>query len=594
MIDTRLEALRALMKEEEIDLYLVPTEDFHQSEYVGEYFKAREFITGFNGSAGTALISQDQALLFTDARYFLQAENQLASSEFKLVRLGSPSEPSLLESIEELLPEAGRLAFDGRLISVDLGLALEKNLDYKSVDIKYDIDLIDRIWENRPELSKQPAFLLPLKYAGEDTASKLRRIRAQMEKLSANSHLITSIDDICWILNIRGDDVNFSPLVLSYLMIHRDQVELYIDRSKLDQEIIDYLRANGVEVFHDYNQIYADLEKLRNRRLLIDRSRLNYRLYKNIDRSSKKIEARNPSVLFKAIKNPVEIENMRQAQLKDSLAHIKFIYWLKNNFRDQVITEISAIEKLDSLRASMSNFIRPSFEAISAFGPNAALVHYTASEESNSRLEEGNFFLTDTGAGFLEGSTDITRTYALGTVSQSMKRDFTLCLRAHLNLSSANFLYGVNGMNLDILARKPFWDEKLDYKHGTGHGIGYLLNIHEDPVGFRWQFRPSEADILEPGMILTNEPGIYRQGSHGVRLENEILVRQGLKNEYGQFMYFENLTFIPFDLDGLDPDLLSQEEKDLLNNYHRQVYEKTQAYLSEEERNWLRDYTRAI
>lgn len=593
--DTKISNLRKLMKRDNIDIYIVPTADFHQSEYVGEHFKARSYITGFTGSAGTAIITQDLAGLWTDGRYFLQAENELKNSEVKLFKMGVEDVPTILEFISNNLKENETLGFDGRVISMGEGKSYEKAVQKNNGSIKYNCDLINEIWEDRPTLSKEPAFNLDLKYAGESTNSKLKRIRTSMKEHGANSHVITSLDDIAWIFNIRGNDIEFFPLVLSYCIITMDEIHLFIDKEKIVKDIKDeFDKINGLNI-HPYDFVYEAVKKFDSKnKVLIDPSRMNYALYKNIPDNVKIIEKQNPSVLFKSIKNETEIENMKKAQLKDSIAHVRFMYWLKHRVGKEKITEISASKKLDEFRKEQGGYIRPSFAPISSFGKNAAIVHYSPTPESDKELEEGSLFLTDTGGGYYEGSTDITRTYALGEIPQVMKDHFTLTAISNLNLSKARFLHGCNGMNLDILARAPFWDRDLNFNHGTGHGIGYLMNIHEAPIGFRWEYRENEATPFEEGMIVTNEPGIYIEGSHGVRLENELLVCSGEKNEYGQFMFFETITHIPMDLDAINKDLMKPHEKEWLNEYHKEVYNKVSPHLNEEERKWLKEQTREI
>lgn len=593
-IAEKIARLREKMAEKGMDVYVIPTADFHQSEYVGEHFKARAYMTGFTGSAGTAVITASEARLWTDGRYFIQAGKQLAGSPVELMKMGEPGVPTLNEYLQTAVPEGGALGFDGRVIAMGSGFEYEKITAEKNAKIVYDYDLVDEVWEDRPALSEEPVFALELKYAGETTESKLARIREYMKECGAAKHILTTLDDICWILNIRGNDVEFFPLVLSYAVITMDSMELYINEKKLSAEIKEALAKDGV-VLHPYNNIYEDVKKLEDGEvILIDPGKLNYALYSNIPENVVKVEKRNPEELFKAMKNPVEIENIRKAQIKDSVAHVRFMKWLKENIGKQEITEISASEKLDEFRVEMGNFIRPSFGPISALGEHAASAHYSATPESNAVLHEGTMFLTDTGAGFYEGSTDITRTYALGEIPQYMKDDFTLVAISNLMLASAKFMYGCTGLTLDMLARKPFWDRNMNFNHGTGHGVGYLLNIHEGPSGFRWQYRAHEIQPLEEGMVITDEPGVYIEGSHGVRLENELLVCKGEKNEYGQFMYMDTITYVPMDLDAINPDMMTAEEKKLLNDYHKQVYEKVSPYLNEEEKEWLAKYTREI
>lgn len=593
-IDERVKALRQKMAEAKIDVYVVPTADFHHSEYVGEHFKAREFITGFTGSAGIAVITQEEAGLWTDGRYFIQAAAQLKDGPVMLRKMGEPGVPTIKEYLMDTLKEGQNLGFDGRVIAVGEGEAYEKIIAKKKGGIIYDRDLVDEIWEDRPAMSTEPVFLLGIEYTGESTAEKLTRIREEMAKAGANVHILTSLEDICWTLNMRGDDVAFSPLVLSYAIITEEKMLLYIDEKKLGDEIIEMFAADGIEI-RPYNSIYEDVKGLSEQDVvLLDGGRLNYALYQNIPADVKKINAVNPEIWMKGIKNPVEIANIRKAQIKDSVAHVRFMKWLKENVGKMPMTEISCSDKLDEFRAELEGFIRPSFDPISAYGPNGAMCHYKATEESNAEVKEGGFLLTDTGAGFWEGSTDITRTYALGDVPIQQKKDFTVVAISNLALANAKFLYGCTGVILDMLARKPFWDRNLNFNHGTGHGVGYLLNIHEGPAGFRWRSRSGEDAVLEEGMIITDEPGLYIEGSHGIRLENEVLVRKSIANEYGQFMHLEPLTYIPFDLDAIVPEMMSEEDKRHLNEYHAKVYVMISEYLTEEERRWLAEYTRPI
>ena len=593
-VEERIAKLREQMKERGMDVYIVPTADFHQSEYVGEHFKARKFMTGFSGSAGTAVFTMTEARLWVDGRYFIQAAAQIEGTSIEMMKMGKPGVPTIDEYLKEAIPENGTLGFDGRVVAMGNGRRYEEIVAEKNGKIVYAYDLVGEIWEDRPELSKEPVFTLEEKYTGESTASKLKRIREKMTENGATVHVLTTLDDICWTLNIRGNDIEFFPLVLSYAVITMDQMHLYIDESKLDEEIKASFAKDGI-VLHPYNDIYEDIKAYgADETFLIDPIRLNYALYSNICKDAKKVEAQNPEEVFKGIKNKVEIENIRKAQIKDSVAHVRFMKWLKEHVGKETITEMSASDKLDEFRAEMGNFIRPSFEPISSYGEHAALCHYTSSPETNVELKEGSVFLTDTGAGFWEGSTDITRTYALGEIPEIMKEHFTLIVMCNLGLASARFVKGCSGSNLDPFARKPLWDRGLDFNHGTGHGVGYLLNIHEGPLNIGWGSRGSNIVPLQEGMIFTDEPGIYIEGSHGVRLENELLVREGEKNEYGQFMYLEPLTFIPFDLDAVKVEMLSEEYKKLLNEYHAAVYENVAPYLNDEEKAWLKNYTRAI
>ena len=593
-VPERLSALRKCMQEKHIDIYIVPTADFHQSEYVGEHFKARAYITGFTGSAGTAVITLHDAKLWTDGRYFLQAAKQLEGTGVTLMKMFEPGVPTVEEYLEAELKSGQTLSFDGRVVSVGEGDEYASIAKKNGAKVDYQEDLIDAIWTDRPPLSEEPVWFLEEKYSGESTESKLSRIRREIEDAGCDTHIVSTLDDICWTLNIRGNDIDFFPLVLSYAIIRKDSLELYIDERKLDDKLKTIFKKEGVNL-HPYNAIYEDVKKLpKNATVLIDKTKLNYAIFNNIPNSVPIVNKRNPEILMKALKNPVEVENIKKAEIKDSIAHVRFMKWLKENLGKIKITEMSASEKLDEFRAEMGNFIRDSFEPISSYGPHSAIVHYSSSPETDVELKEGSLYLSDTGAGFYEGSTDITRTYALGEVPKKMKDDFTIVAISNLQLASAKFLQGSSGLTLDILARKPFWDRGLNYNHGTGHGVGYLLNIHEGPAGFRYKFRAGETEVIQEGMVITDEPGLYIEGSHGIRLENELLTRKGVQNEYGQFLYFETITLIPFDLDAISLDMLNEENRKLLNDYHKRVYEEIAPHLNEEEKAFLKKYTRAV
>ena len=593
-VSERVAKLRALMAEKGIDAYVVPTADFHQSEYVGEHFKARKFITGFSGSYGTAVIAKDDAGLWTDGRYFFQATNELEGSGVRLMKMFVDDTPSVTEYLAENVPEGGKVAFDGRVLAVDEGKEFEEVLSPKNIMIDYSEDLIDQIWEDRPPLSDKPAFFLEEKYSGESSAHKLERVREVMKKNGATVHVIASLDDTGWLLNIRGDDIDFFPLLLSYSIVRMDGVDLYVDDSKLNDQIHEELAKVNVTI-HPYNDIYEDIKKLdASETCLIDPMKMNYALYKSIP--CKVVEAANPTILMKAMKNPVELENIKEAHIKDGIAITKFMYWIKTRYDKEDITELSSADKLTSLRAAQEGYIRDSFEPLCAFADHAAMMHYSPSKETDVVLKEGAMFLNDTGGGYYEGSTDITRTFILGSIDQDMKKYFTAVVRAMMNLSRANFLYGCHGYNLDVLVRQPIWDLNIDFQCGSGHGVGYLGNVHEPPTGFRWYIVPSknEHHQLEEGMVITDEPGIYEDGKFGIRIENEFIVRKGEKNKYGQFMHFETITFAPIDLDGIDPEEMTKSEREWLNNYHKDVYEKIGPHLTDEEREWLKEYTRAI
>lgn len=593
-VPERISALRALMEERGYDAYMVPTDDNHQSEYVGEHFKARAFITGFTGSAGTAVITKDAAGLWTDGRYFIQAEQQLSGSGVKLFKMGEPDVPTVEDFIADVLPEGGTLGFDGRVVAMGEGQALEAAAAKKNAKIDYSTDLIDKIWEDRPALSEEPAFALGIEYTGESTESKLKRIRKSMAEEGADIHIIAALDDVCWTTNLRGNDIEFFPLLLSYAVITKEDMKLYIDERKLTDEMKENLAKDNISL-RPYNAIYEDVKELSaDSAILVDPSRLNYALYNNLPEGAKVIEKVNPTVLMKAMKNDTEIKNIKNAHVKDGVAVTKFMHWLKKNVGKTEITEISAAEKLEEFRKEQEGYLWQSFEPICGSGEHAAIVHYAATPETNIPVVTDGLFLTDTGGGYMEGSTDITRTFAFGKLTDRMITDFTTVLLCNLRLARAVFMHGTCGYNLDILARMPAWERGINYNHGTGHGVGYLMNIHEAPSGFRIAIREREKAVIEPGMVITDEPGIYIEGSHGIRTENELLVCEKETTEYGQFLCFEPITYVPIDLDAVNPDMLTKEDKEQLNAYHAKVYELVSPHLDEEEKEWLKEYTRAI
>lgn len=592
-VSERIERLREAMRKSEIDLYIIPSADYHQSEYVGDYFKFRQYMSGFTGSAGTLAVTMDRAGLWTDGRYFIQAEKQLEGSGIELFRMGEPEVGTIEAFIEKELPRDGVLGFDGRTVGNEEGSLYKKSARIKNGSVVFQYDLSEQVWRERPPFPFGKVFSLDLKYTGESTPSKLARVRGKMKEYGADLHILSSLDDIAWFLNIRGDDVAFCPLVLAYAVVLEDSVQLFSDRAKFPDEVLRRFEAERIHI-RPYEEIWEYIAAVREASVLLDPERISYALYHGLSESCRIIEAENPEILMKCIKNETEIQNIKEAHRKDAVAHTRFMYWLKNKIGKLPISEISASRKLEELRREQEGFLGPSFEPISAAGEHGAIVHYSATEESDTELKEGRLFLTDTGGHYLEGSTDITRTVALGEVSLQEKEDFTLVARAMLRLADTVFLHGCSGVSLDCIAREVFWKEKRNFNHGTGHGVGYLLNIHEPPINFRWREGKKPSQVFEENMVITDEPGLYIAGSHGIRLENELLVQKDEKNEYGQFMRFEILTFVPIDLDALLPEKMTEEERGLLNDYHRSVYEKVSPYLPQEEREWLKKYTRPV
>lgn len=596
MIKQRINELRSQMKQAGIDVYMIPTSDFHQSEYVGPYFKAREFMSGFTGSAGTLVVTLQEAGLWTDGRYFIQAAKELVGSGIELYRMGVSGVSTIEQFIVEQLPQGGVLGFDGRVVDANLGTKLEKLIQQKEGTICQDQDLVDGIWDTRPSLSKQPAFLLEERYAGKSAAVKIDELRQEMKSIGATTFVLTSLDDIAWLYNIRGNDIPCNPVVLSYSIVTLKDAQLYVNQEVLDDSIRKALEKDGVHIC-SYDSIYDAVQQIKHdETVLLDTSKVNYRIVSSFAEGVTIVDRINPTTLAKAVKNEVEIENLRKSHIKDGVAVTKFMYWLKHNYESSKITEISASQYLEELRKQQEGFIEPSFHTIAAYGANAAMMHYNASESSNATLEAGQFLLVDSGGQYYEGTTDITRTFALGEVSDELKKHFTLVAKSMLNLSNAKFLHGCTGKNLDILARGPLWELGIDYRCGTGHGVGYLLNVHEAPNGFRWKTVPERNDgcILEPGMVTTDEPGVYIEGSHGIRTENELVCRVVERNEYGDFLGFETITYAPIDLDAIDVSYLQPKDIAQLNEYHKMVYETISPYLTTEEQEWLKRYTREV
>ena len=586
------------MKEADIDCYIIPTSDYHNSEYVSEYFMVRKYFSGFTGSAGTLVVLKDKAALFTDGRYFIQAAKQLQGSDITLMKMGEPKVPTLEEYVRQELKEGENIGFDGRVITAGDGLAFENTAMEKGGKVIFHLDLAEKIWKDRPALLFTPVFVLKEEYSGESCDDKLKRLREKMKEEGAAVHLLTTLDDIAWLFNLRAKDVESCPVLLSYAVITMDEAILFAGERAFDETVRKYLAEHHITLkpYDDFYTYVADLVKTGPKeKLLVCENRINYRLKKELG-DAVIVDRANPTTLMKAVKNSTEQENLRKAHLMDGVAVTKFMYWLKTNVGKVPMTEVSASDYLESLRGSNPTYIEPSFATICAYGANGAIIHYTATPESYSEIQAKGMLMVDSGGHYYEGSTDITRTFVLGEITEEMRQHFTLVARAMLRLKSTKFLYGCKGVNLDLAAREVFWEKGLDYKHGTGHGVGYLLNVHEGPNSFRYKVLPgSDNDwIFEEGMVTTDEPGIYIEGSHGVRIENELLCRKGEKNEYGQFMEFEDLTYVPIDLDGLDVSAMENSEIQVLNRYHRTVYEKLAPFFDGEELEWLKNATREI
>ena len=596
VIAERLSKVRDIMKTECVDIYVVVTGDYHISEYAGDYFKEREFITGFTGSAGTAVITQNDARLFTDGRYFVQAEKQIEGTGFSLMRVGAPGVMNVTQYCESIIKDGMRIGFDGRTMPAEEGTEFTDICRKTGADCLYDFDAIERIYEDRAEFPHTKAFSLDEEYSGESIESKLTRIRKYMDNKNADVHIMATLDDICWTFNIRGRDVECNPVIMAYSVITKDNAYLYTDDDRFDDKTFAILEKAGVRI-QPYDKLYDDIAGMSGN-VLIDKKRVNMRIYKEVISAgnAEVVLADNPAMLFKAVKNETEIKNLYSVHVDDGVAVTKFIFWLKKNVASGNITEAGAAEYLDNLRSNIKDYIELSFDTISAYNANAAMMHYHADETNAVVLKPEGMLLVDSGGQYLRGTTDITRTIALGPVTDKMKMYYTLTLKGMLSLANAKFLKGCNGYSLDILARAPLWNVGMDYRCGTGHGIGYLLNVHESPNGFRWKHNPGKNDlaIIEEGMVTSDEPGVYIEGEFCIRIENEIVCQKDFDNEYGTFLKFDMLTVVPIDLELVDINYLDTVDIERLNNYQERVYKTLEPYFDGEEKVMLREATRPV
>ena len=591
MIKERLMKLREEMNKEGMQAYIIPTSDFHETEYVSEYFAARKYMSGFTGSAGVLVVLLDKAGLWTDGRYFIQAANQLAGSGIDLMKQGQEDTPSIEEYIVTNLTQGSVVGFDGRVMNVNDANKYKQAFMMHDIKMVTDKDLVGRIWDDRPALPCTETFHYDEKYAGKSISEKLTQVREAMKGYNCRSHIVTKIDEIAWLYNLRAHDVPHFPVALAYTIIKENDAMIYIDASRLDEESKTLFAQNHIQV-KDYEAIYEDVKTLEGP-VLVDGNFVNSKIVYSLN--TEIVYAQDPIVLLKAMKNEIELANTRNAHIKDGVACTKFMYWLMQNVNNG-ISEMSAQEKLQELRKERADYLEDSFNTICAYKEHAAMMHYSSNEETNVELKPEGMLLVDSGGQYLDGTTDITRTFVLGSITEEEKKWFTLALKGHIRLEKANFLYGCRGLNLDILARGPLWDLDMDYQCGTGHGVGHLSNVHEAPNGFRWKIVPERNDscVLEEGMITSNEPGVYVEGEFGIRHENEMVVVKGNKNFYGQFMHFETLTFVPFDRKGIDKSLLSEDELAWLNDYHASVYEKISPFLTNEEEEWLKEACRPL
>lgn len=586
----KLASIRQSMKANGVAAYIIPSADPHISEYLPEYFKSIRFLTGFTGSVSTVVITEDFAGLWVDSRYFVQAAEQLKDTGFEMVKLKAQGMPEYIEWLSESLPQNSKIAFDEKTVSIVLGLQLEKQLAYKNISF-IDYDFVGEIWANRPELPFAPAYLISDEVTGQSVNSKLSAIRANMKKLRTDYHLISSLDDMAWIFNLRGQDVSYNPVVLSFALIGQDSATIYIDSKKLSANDLAILSAQSIQV-SAYDSIADDLKKIEiDNSILIDPKRNCMFMYKQIAKKITKVLEQNPSTYLKSIKNEVEIENTRQAMIKDGAAMTKFFKWIKENIGKIKITEISAADRLEQFRTEQDGIFGLSFNTIAGYRAHGALPHYSSTPESDVEIQQEGLFLVDSGGQYKYGTTDITRVIPMGNNTEEEKIDYTLVLKAMIEGSRTLFPKGTCGYQIDAITRRPMWEYERNYGHGTGHGVGYFLNVHEGPHVFNPSATPNSIDL---GTITSIEPGIYRIGKHGVRIENLCLTVKYSSNEFNDFYAFETLTLAPIDTTLVKKELLEQSQIDWLNNYHQKVYEKVAPLLNEGEKVFLKEMTKAI
>ncbi|MCB9498715.1 MAG: aminopeptidase P family protein [Bacillales bacterium] len=588
-INEKIGKLRKKMIENGIDAYLIDNADYHSSEYVHDYFKERSFISGFDGSSGKVLVTLSEAFLWTDGRYFIQAEKDLLNTGIVLMKMGIEGYPSLLEYINLNL-KGKTLGFNGKYIPYGFVQAIDDH-----VKIKDDKDLIEEIWLDRPSISFSNVYNVPLSLVGETTNSKLLRVREKLVEKNAEVFVLASLTDIAWLYNMRGNDVSITPVFFSFAIVTADESILFADEDSFSKTALTCLKKSNT-VLKPYNEFFPILSLFNSSKILLDESALNYSFVQELKKKNVIINAVNPTFLMKAVKNEVEIKNNKSVHLADGIAVFRLMKYLKENYGKIKLDEYSVAEKVLSYRKADKRFYEVSFETIASFNENAAIIHYEPTRISSKAIDSDGFLLIDSGGQYLGGTTDITRTVSLGQISEEMKHHYTMVLRAMIGVSKARFMAGCSGQNLDILSRQFFWKEGLDYKHGTGHGVGYMLNVHEGPNGFRWNKveERSDSSVIHPGMITTIEPGIYLENKYGIRIENELLSVFDSETEWGKYLKFDTITLCPIDVDPIIVKELDKDEKKWLNSYHKTVYKKLAKYIDPEEKEYLKYITRKI
>lgn len=592
-ISERIAALREAMKQHKIDAYIIPTSDPHMSEYPADCWKYREWISGFTGSAGTVIITADKAGLWTDSRYFLQASTQLEGTGIELFKMMLPETPTIPAFLTHELKEGQTVGLNGETYSLADARSLEKALAEKEIKLNTNASLIDPIWKERPAIPEAPMFEMPVELSGKSTEDKLIDINKMLHKAGADCTILSALDEVAWTFNIRGTDVAYNPVVISYAFVSEKESVLFVNPKKIPAEIAEHLKKEGVTLA-DYGMLATFLSRLPERtRVFIDSKRTNVAIYNALPKSSILIEGISPTNHLKSIKNEAEIKGFRNAVLKDGIAMTKFYFWLEKRLKaGEKVTELSAAAKLTALRSEQPQYVMDSFASISSYGPHGAVVHYSPTPETDTELKTDSLYLLDSGAQYLDGTTDITRTIALcDEPSEQMKKDFTRALKGTIGIAKCKFPAGIRGCLIDAFARKALWDAGINYLHGTCHGIGHCLNVHEGPQSIRMEENPV---ILEPGMVMSDEPAMYRPGEYGIRTENMILIREDSETEFGKFLGFETLTLCYIDTKLVIPSMLSVREHAWLNKYHQMVYDLVSPHLNEEEKAWLKEKTAEI
>lgn len=589
-IQERLSLLRKQMKKADVDAYIVHHSDPHLSEYIPDYWKEREWLSGFTGSAGTLVVTQKNAALWTDSRYFIQAEMQLSGTGIELCKIGMPETPDIQSWLALNLKQNSIVACNGLLISLSNQRTLSENLKAKKFKVRFDTDLVSKIWDDRPPIPQQKVFVHTAEFAKVSVQEKLGRIRKELLVRNATAYLMCALDEICWTFNIRGADISYNPVFLAYAIVDDDKATLYVDENKLTDEVIQFLANEQVSV-KPYSKIFDKLAKLKKKDVLVlDPAKVNFSIYSAIPGNTKVIETTGLATQIKARKQPVEVEGINDAMVQDGIAMVEFLYWLEQNVKSGKVTEITVAEKLLEFRSKRKNFISESFGSIVGYADHGAIVHYSATPQTSYTIKPEGFLLVDSGGQYLNGTTDITRTIHLGNPTPQEKRDFTLVLQGMVRLSMAKFPKGTRGSQLDTYARMALWSQGLNYGHGTGHGVGYFLNVHEGPQ----QIRPENHLPIEPGMVMSNEPGLYRPNAYGIRIENLIVCVEDETNDFGSFLRFDTLTLCPIDIKAIDLDMLTVQEREWLNHYHQLVYFKLSPHLAAEHEKWLKEITKPL